>query len=63
MYNHWDDITHTGLCEPLWSIGLNRLLIRKLEWFTMYVLQTHVCDVRVYQRTPRVATSKNEEGN
>jgi len=24
MYDYWGDRTATGLCEPLWSIRLNR---------------------------------------
>ena len=41
MYNYWGDRTHTGLCEPLWSICLNCQLMLKLEMTQIF--QARVC--------------------
>ena len=43
--------TDTGLCEPLWSIPLNCLLMMKFEM--MHILQAQVCDcISVYSGLP-----------
>jgi len=63
MYNYWRDRTDTSLFEPLCSIRLTCQLM-KVECVLVDV-DAFITrkGVRLYQRTPGVATSKNETGN